>query len=106
MAASEVQDDALLEADQIDEENQIFRCRHYENKYPEVDDKIVVQVKSIIDTGARARSSLRLDCSRSRIKCFIYRVIISSVLMRVFPRLSLPRMPCRRLCFTARVRQY
>ncbi len=54
MAASEVQDDALLEADQVDEENQIFRCRHYENKYPEVDDKIVVQVKSIIDTGARA----------------------------------------------------
>ncbi len=64
MAASEVQDDALLEADQIDEENQIFRCRHYENKYPEVDDKIVVQVKSIIDTGARARSPLRLDCSK------------------------------------------
>lgn len=66
MAASEVQDDALLEADQVDEENQIFRCRHYENKYPEVDDKIVVQVKSIIDTGARARarSSLRLDCSK------------------------------------------
>ncbi len=32
-------------------ESEQYRCRFYENQYPEVEDMVVVQVKSIADIG-------------------------------------------------------
>ena len=67
-------DEAPIDVDvPVEQENEMFRCRHYENKYPEVDDLIVVQVKSIADIGARCtlcaprrrRPSAALVCSMS-----------------------------------------
>lgn len=36
----------------MEQEAEMFRCRFYENKYPEVDELVIVQVKSIADIGA------------------------------------------------------
>lgn len=46
--------DEVVELDhelQPDQDAEQYRCRMYENKYPEVDDLIIVQVKQIADIG-------------------------------------------------------
>lgn len=46
------ENDTSETTEQYDNETIVKSCRFYENKYPEVDDYVVVKVKSIADMGA------------------------------------------------------
>jgi len=53
MAQSENEEtNNINESINFDSDNKLLNCRMYENEYPNVDDLVVVQVKSIADMGA------------------------------------------------------